>query len=736
MVTVNTSLPTDDANSLESQQRWIADIHQRYSAEESLLIQKAYEIAAKAHDGQLRASGEPYIVHVLTVAHILADIGLDAQTIIAAILHDTLEDTTVSFDSIQEVFGETVAKLVDGVTKLAKITHYATQEKFSKENTQAESQRKMLLAMVEDVRVVFIKLADRLHNMRTLQHVAPEKQLRISRETLDIYAPLANRLGIWQIKWELEDLAFRYLEPEQYKSIARSLDEKRKDREDYIQNVIRSLKQELAKVGIEADVTGRPKHLYSIWKKMSRKAVGLNQIFDTRAVRIMVKDIATCYSALGIVHTIWQHIPKEFDDYITTPKGNAYQSLHTAVVGPDRKTLEIQIRTHDMHEHAELGVAAHWRYKEGTKSDTAFEKKIAWLRQILEWRDEESDAGAFIHRFKAEIFEDRVFVLTPKGTIVDLPAGATPLDFAYYVHTDVGHRCRGAKVDGRIVPLTYTLKNGQQIEILTTRHSQPSRDWLNINLGYLKTSRARNKARSWFKQQDFDQNVTAGRSNVEYELSKLGIRQVSHEEVSKRLKFEKLNEFYAAVGRGDISSTQIAGAAQKLVPTQKAEALPTRAKYPVSTDDSDDGIRVQGVGNLLTKMARCCKPAPPDPIVGYITQNAGITIHRYDCVNILSLNQVKKDRLIEVEWGNKKQAQTYPVDILVKAFDRSGLLRDITAVLSNEKVNVIAMHTSTDKNNFQVYMELTLEIREVRELSKLLDKISQLPNVLDARRKV
>jgi GTP pyrophosphokinase len=715
---------------------WIEHLSAKRPEAEREIIGKASELALRAHGQQTRASGEPYVQHVVAVAEILADLNLDYETISAALLHDVVEDTDVTVEHIREEFGPAIAQLVDGVTKMDLISDYPTDltRGGKKDWADAESLRKMLLAMVEDVRVVLIKLADRLHNMRTLGHLSEERRKRIAKETLDIFAPLANRLGIWQIKWELEDLSLRYLEPETYKQIATLLDERRVDRERYIARVVDQIQTELRKAGIQAEVSGRPKHIYSIWRKMKRKNVDFHEISDVRAVRVFVNSMADCYGALGVVHTLWKHIPKEFDDYIATPKENLYQSLHTAVVGPEGKTLEVQIRTHDMHEHAELGVAAHWRYKEGAKYDASFEQKIAWLRQLLEWKDEEESAGAFIDRFKAEVFEDRVYVLTPKGNVVDLPAGATPLDFAYHIHTDIGHRCRGAKVNGSIVPLTYELKSGEQLEILTTRNGTPSRDWLNPHLGYLKTSRARAKARSWFKQQDHDKNVSDGRAGLDRELHRLGITDLSLEKLTKRFRFDRVDDLLAAVGRGEITSAQIAGAAQEQVTPKPAEpALPHPPKGHVERTAPGD-IRVRGVGNLLTNMARCCKPVPNDPIVGYITRGHGVTIHRRDCPNVLRLQSDGRERMIEVSWGAHIES-TYSVDIQVNAYDRQGLLRDITALLSNEKINVMAVNTVTDKKDFMARMVLTLEIHDIGQLSRVLSKIDQLPNVIEARRR-
>ena len=720
---------------------WTDALCQDRSAEEEAVIRCASDLAANAHDDQVRASGEPYLIHVFSVAEILSRLNLDHETVAAAILHDVVEDTPVTLEDVEQACGEGVAGLVDGVTKMRAIGKYqdAGRKRGGREQIRAESLRKLLLAMAEDVRVVLIKLADRLHNMRTLDHLPDAKRKRIARETLDIYAPLANRLGIWQAKWELEDLAFRYLEPEVYKEIAQSLDERRVDRQQYMDRVVGDLLGELDKAGINAEVKGRPKHIYSIWKKMRSKGVGFHQLFDVRAVRVLVDNVADCYHALGVVHTLWRHIPKEFDDYIATPKENNYQSIHTAVVGPEGKVLEVQIRTHEMHRHAELGVAAHWRYKEGgkgAKGDRHFEQKVAWLRQLLDWKEEEANAGDFIDRFKSEVFQDRVYILTPQGEVMDLPQGATPLDFAYHIHTEVGHRCRGAKVDGRMVSLTYELKSGEQVSILTARHGGPSRDWLNRELGYLKTNRAYAKVRHWFKQQDQQRNINEGRAALDRQLRRLGVEGLEPEKVAAELGYKSLEDLLMALGRGDASTAQVARVVHRLMqPETDAEAEAERRvleRRGRPARSKDDPVRIHGVGNLLTNLARCCKPAPGDPIIGFITQGRGVTIHRSDCRNVLNLHDDKRNRLIEVEWGAGDQ--TYPVDIEVRAFDRQGLLRDVSAILANEKINVVTLNTRTDPRDHSARIQFTMEVTNTNQLSRVLSRINQLPNVLEARR--
>jgi GTP pyrophosphokinase len=716
----------------ETDECWLQALSATRPEPEREVLARALAVARHAHTGQLRQSGEPYLSHVLAVAEILNDLNLDYETLAAAILHDTVEDTAVTLTEIEQSFGSGVARLVDGVTKMGRIGRLQETQGGRREHQDAESLRKLLLAMADDVRVVLIKLADRLHNMRTLKYLDESRRRLIARETLDIYAPLANRLGIGQVKWELEDLSLRYLDPDSYRELAAHLDERRVDRERFIEGVVRQLQRELEAVNVPAEVCGRPKHIYSIWRKMQRKNLPFNQIFDVRAVRIIVERDADCYAALGVVHSLWHHIPKEFDDYIANPKENNYRSLHTAVVGPGGQTLEVQIRSREMHEHAELGIAAHWHYKEGGRFDTGIEQRVAWLRQLLEWKDEESTASDFVDRFKTESGSERVYVLTPQGRVVDLQQGATPLDFAYYVHTDIGHRCRGAKVNGRIVPLTYELHNGEQVEILTARQGAPSRDWLNANLGFLKTPRARAKVRHWFREQDYDKNVAAGRTVLDRELGRLGMANCNWEQLAERLHYPQVSDMLAAIGNGDLSSTQLAGAANELITPDSVEFVPARPTR--SPDAGEHGLRIEGVGNLLSQMAKCCRPVPQDPIVGYITRGRGVTIHRRDCPNALRLAEQERERILEVGWGNAAE-DVYPVEIEILAYDRAGLLRDITSVLANEKINVIGVNTHTDKTDYAAHMRLTLEIRSIGELSRVLGRIGQLPNVVEVHRR-
>ncbi len=677
-----------------------------------------------------QGAGEDVVARARAVVGILTTLHMDIDTLVAGFIC-SLGEEDLSADDVRSAFSEIVAGLVEGVRKM-RIVDDVREQAQRGDTHHLEGLRKLLLGMAEDVRVVFVKLAERVQIMRELKHRSEDERVRVAQETMDIFAPLANRLGIWQLKWELEDLSFRFLQPETYMRVARLLDERRIDRERYINLVLEQVRTELAHAGIRGEVAGRPKHIYSIWRKMSGKSVDFKELFDVRAARVLVDTVADCYAVLGLVHSRWQPIRSEFDDYIASPKENMYQSLHTAVVGPEGKTLEIQIRTFEMHQHSEYGVAAHWGYKEGGKQDTQYGEKIAWLRQILEWKDEERNAGDFIDRFKSEVFQDRVYVLTPSGKVVDLLRGATPLDFAYHIHTEVGHRYRGAKVDGRIVPIGYALRNGEQVEILTSRQASPSRDWLNPQLGYLKSSRARAKVRSWFRLQDFDRNVSDGRSLLDRELHRLSVTDLNLELLAKRFQYNRLDDFLAALGCGDISSAQIAAAVNEQVLPPATEIPPPVSRQPEVAGGGD--VHVMGVGDLMTHMARCCKPVPYDAIVGYITRGRGVTIHRRDCPNLLRLQQTEHERLLEVDWSQSIQ-NTYPVEILVHAYDRQGLLRDITEILTNERLNVMGINTLTDRRTHIADMTLSLDVHDVTQLSGVLAKVEQLPNVIEVRRK-
>jgi GTP pyrophosphokinase len=718
-----TAAATDEIPGLG--RRLVETVRQHYPAADLGPIERAFDLAVEAHANQKRATGEPYVTHPIASAQITAELGIDPVAVTAALLHDVPEDTEYALGDIEEQFGAEVARLVDGVTKLSKFSTH------SHEQQQAENIRKMLLAMAEDIRVVLIKLADRLHNMRTLYGLPSEKQVRIARQTQEIYAPLAERLGIWQIKWELEDLAFKVLEPERFRELARLLDTRRKGREDYISRAIAELEPRLKAAGIDADLQGRPKHIYSIHRKMQRKGAELGEIYDVHALRVLVDDLRDCYGALGVVHALWRPIPGQFDDYIANPKNNLYQSLHTAVIALDGKPLEIQIRTHAMHQVSEVGIAAHWRYKEGSKSDREYDAKLAWLRQLMEWQRDvsDSDATEFVEGIKLDIFQDQVFVFTPKGDIKDLPAGATPLDFAYRIHTDVGHRTIGAKVNNRLVPLDYRLKNGDIVEIVTTKGEHgPSRDWLNV----VRTSHAREKIRQWFKRKDRDENIVHGRETLERELRRLarktiqavGIDRIA--DVARQYNQESLDDFYAAIGYGAISAQQVVGKLGVLDDTEVG--LPTVAPptMPVRTG----GVRVKGVGDLLVRFAKCCHPIPGDPIVGFITRGKGVTVHLRSCPTVLNEREVP--RLIDVEW-EAEPAQTYPIAIRVEAFDRTGLLNDITQVVAENKVNIVAAGVHVNPDHTAI-VTATLQVASVSQLARVMGRIEGVKDVINVQR--
>ena len=698
---------------------------QKYLPPEKIaLVEDAYHFAEEAHRGQLRKSGGPYLEHPLQTALILAELQLDSSSLVAALLHDIPENCGIPVKEIEARFGSEVGKLVDGATKLDKVSLQAPAA-VAKE-TQAENLRKMLVAIAEDLRVVFVKLADRLHNMRTLDAMPPEKQRSIAQETVEIYAPLAHRLGIWELKWQLEDLSFRYLDPEGYQRIKSLIAGRRAQREGFINKVMEILKREFLKAGLKAEVSGRPKHIYSIYEKMDRyDAIGkhFDDIHDLLALRVLVDNVPDCYHAVGVIHSLWHPLPDEFDDYIANPKPNGYQSLHTAVMGLGTTPLEIQIRTFGMHHVAEYGVAAHWRYKQGEKSDIRFEEKIGWLRQLVDWHRDLSGAEEFLESVKTDIFIDQVFVYTPSGEIKDLPAGSTPLDFAYRVHTELGHRCIGAKVNGRLVPFNYELKNGDIIEIMSTKGAKkPSLDWLNPHLGYVRTSHARSKIRQWFKKQERTENIERGRQILEKELRHLGVK-IEREELASLFGYSNVDDFLAAIGYGGVTTSQIALslAAQPEPPKVEAEIVPPK---PVPS-----AVQVLGVGDLVTHLAQCCNPMPGDDIIGYITRSRGVTVHRKDCYNVL--NEDEQERLVPVEWGHSDSL--YPASIRVDAWDRVGLVRDITAVVAEEKVNITSVSlASHDNHTISVFM--TLETRGLAQLSWLLKKIEGVKGVMSIAR--
>lgn len=687
------------------------------------------------------------LVAGLNMAIILADLKLDQEALTAAVLYRVVREGKVSLLDIEKQFGPGIAKLIDGVLRMAAISQVISPNRglqLGNNQQQLDNIRKMLIAMINDVRVALIKLAERTFAIRELKDATPERKERVAREIFDIYAPLAHRLGIGHIKWELEDLSFRYLQPEAYKNIAQLLDEKRLDRDEYIQNVITTLRDSLLQQDVVADVTGRAKHIYSIWRKMQRKQISFSEVYDVRAVRVLVNRRLECYAALGVVHDLWKPIPGEVDDYIAGPKENGYRSLHTAVIGPAGKPVEVQIRTYEMHEEAELGVCAHWHYKEGTKGSgkkNGYENKIAWLRQVLEWQEEMGDQPAqqLAGQIAAEFKDDRIYVFTRDGHVVDLQAGSTPLDFAYHIHTQVGHGCRGAKVDGRIVPLNYELKSGEQVDIMTQRGGAPSRDWMNTSLGYLKGSRAIAKVRHWFKEQDREKNLEEGRELLERELSRLAIplNRLNLDQYAAKVNVRTGEDILVGIGAGDIRLNQFINLiADKLESEQRQEelVLPGGASRPRSRPNGSQVV-IEGVGNLLTHMARCCNPLPGEPIVGFVTQSRGVSVHSRGCPELLRLEQEDPDRVIDVQW-NEQEAAVYPVDIFVRCYDRTGLLYDITSVLANEHINVTGVQTKSNKSDGTATMQLTVEVPSLARLGRVLTKIEQQPNVIEARRVV
>lgn len=675
----------------------------------------------------------------LEMADILGELKLDQSTLEAAVLYRAVREGLLSLETVSKRFGDEVSSLIDGVLQMAAISYPLAPNHGMGQHNQQENLRKMLVNMIGDVRVALIKIAERTCALRQVKDAPREKCLQVAREVADIYAPLAHRLGIGQIKWELEDLSFRYLHEEEYKAIAKLLAEKRLDRDRYIHDVVETIKSLMEAQHIhDYDVDGRAKHIYSIWRKMKRKRIDFSQVHDVRAVRILVPEVTDCYTVLGIVHSRWHHVPNEFDDYIANPKKNGYQSLHTAVMGPENKVLEIQIRTFAMHDEAELGVCAHWRYKghDTNAKSRSYEEKIAWLRQVLEWQDEVGGFGDLREGLSSDVAPDRIYVFTPDGHVIDLPRIATPIDFAYRVHTEIGHRCRGAKINGRIVPLTYKLKTGQQVEILTATKGGPSRDWLNPSLGYVRTSRARAKIQAWFKYQARDQNLDEGRALFEREMRRLDVEGLDLPKLAKAVNYQTADDMYAALGAGDLRIGQVLHQAQQLFgesdDQEQLDRLLAKPKRQSSKATKSD-ITVLGVGNLKTSMANCCRPVPGEPIVGFITQGRGVTVHRQDCSNILQLRLDEPQRIIEVEWGERAQTR-YPVTIEIQAWDRSGLLRDVTGLLGNEKVNVLAVNTLTDTDEGIARLRITLEVDGLEALGRLFSRIQQLPNVTEVRR--
>lgn len=712
----SSNAPSTDADCSQ----WLESATCTWSDEDRSQLQQACEFLQQGYGTRLRASGDSYRQHALEVTRLLCDLHLDPNTLTAALLHDCPQADPQAAAGIAQRFGDEVARLVGGLEKMGKVEALGG-------DPRSEGLRKLFLSIEEDIRAVLIKLAARTHDMRVLKHLPdPEERRRTAQESLDLYAPLANRLGIGQIKWELEDLSFRYIEPDTYQHIARLLDERRIDREQFINNVTGQLQDALLAAGMQPDVYGRPKHIFSIWNKMIRKGLDFEQIYDVRAVRVLLDTLPQCYEALGIVHSQWPPIPGEFDDYIAKPKNNLYQSLHTAVYGPDGKVVEIQIRTREMHHHAELGVAAHWRYKEGGPGDRVFEQRIQALRQALDL-GEHAEPDEFLARLKDVLHYDTIHVFTPKGTVIDLPRGSTALDFAYHIHSDVGNRCRGAKVNGRIIPLDQPLENGQQVEVLTAKNGRPSRDWLNPALGYLHTARARSKARQWFKQENFSTNVEAGSNILHRELKRLAVTTISAETIAERFNFQQADDFFAALGRGDLLVDQVVRSIHGLLhpPSKKR---PTRGKG--SEKPPPTHVKVHGLGNLLTRIAKCCNPQPGEPIIAVSTATHGVTIHRQNCPTLATRS---KERLLEAEWSIDGR-DNWRVTIEVQAHDRQGLLRDITNLISNLGLDILMVNTHSDEQHQQARIHFTIEAHSLDQVSLLLARLEHLPGIISAAR--
>ena len=701
--------------------------------EDWALVEKAYRFSLKAHSGQLRESGESYMIHPLGVVLILAELELDLVTIIAGLLHDVVEDTPITLEEIKTEFGEEVAALVDGVTKLSRLDFT------SREEQQAETLRKMFIAMARDIRVVLIKLADRTHNLRTLRYLNTNKQKEIARETIEIYAPLAHRLGIYMLKFELEDLSFRYLEPDEYFSLADKLAKKRREREHFIDRIIWILQDYLNEASIKAEIQGRPKHLYSIYNKMKAQGKDLNEIYDLTAVRIIVDSVKDCYHTLGIVHTIWKPIPGRFKDFIAMPKPNMYQSLHTTVFAAENELVEIQIRTWDMHRTAEYGIAAHWRYKEKTKSSQDLDEKLAWLRQLLEWQHDYRDARDFLKDLKGDLFTDEVFVFTPKGDVIDLPAGSVTLDFAYKIHTQIGHHCSGARVNGRLVPLDYQLETGDMVEVVTSKHGSPSRDWLTL----VKTTQAKSKIRSWFKKERREENIEKGREMIEREVRRVAVEQRMNikndllEEVARSFNLVATDDLYAAVGYGGVSVHQVTSRLKEEYKKshgdkKEDEPLP-ELKTPAAGLESTAGVAIEGMDNILMRVARCCNPVPGDEIIGFVTRGRGVTVHRSDCPNLVHYSK-DSGRFLQAAWASATSA-SYPVEVEIAAADRKNLLSDVMSAISENKVEITAISAKTDKDRV-AHIHVTLTIRDQLHLEQIMNKLRKIKDVFSVQRYV
>jgi GTP pyrophosphokinase len=732
--------PQRDAQGTIDIERWIQQLPLVLDAEDRRQLHEACVLAEAAQRLQAEDPGDwaresNCFIAGLDIAFILAELHVDLPSLLAGLLYRAAREGRLPLDEVRDRFGEDVSNLVRGVLRMAAVSDLpmeADDPVLGQAHGQKDNIRKMLITLVDDVRVALIKLAERTCAIRAVKEDEERRRL-IGQEVFHVYAPLAHRLGIGQLKWELEDLSFRYIYPESYRKIARLLDGKRLERDRFIAQVTEELTVILRKAGLHFKISGRAKHIYSIWRKMQRKGIGFSQVYDIRAVRILVPEVKDCYTTLGLVHSTWRNIPNEFDDYIANPKENGYRSLHTAVIGPEGKALEVQIRTEQMDDEAELGVCAHWRYK-GSDNEigqsSTYEEKIAWLRQVLDWHEETGDARGEAERFSFSGAQDRVYTFTPDGDVVNLAYGATPLDFAYHVHTEIGHRCRGAKVNGAIVPLTYQLKTGERVEILTSGEARPRRDWLQPGSGFLKTSRARAKVQHWFRSQDREDNIDTGRHLLEKEFRRLALTSIDYQRIARKVQFSTVEEMFAAVGSGDLSSAQVLNAAQELVQKSPEPQLRLNA-VPGSTQRHPEQVR--GAGNLHTHMAGCCKPLPGDAIVGYITKGRGVSIHRADCTRLIRRQDGLAGRIVEIEWGVDPGAQ-FEVDVAIEAYDRQGLLRDITGLFANARINVLTVNTHTNKQTHTATMRLRVEVPDLASLSKLLGRIERLRNVVSAVR--
>ncbi len=736
MVSVTTTLPKEGPIAEGDLRAWLNLVGAGRKAAQRARIEQAALLALELNDGLPEGAGDLHTA--LSTAEILAEMDLDLDTLVASILLDAPRHPEMTPERLQQQFDAGVARMIRDLAQIDALT--GREDAHRSDARHQENLRRMLLSISEDIRVLLIVLARRLHLMRQAKRWSRAEQQAMGRETRDIYAPMANRLGIWQLKWELEDLSLRYLAPDEYMEIAQDLDGRRTDRERYIDQVMQTLRNKFDQAQIQGDIAGRPKHIYSIWKKMKRKGVGLDQIFDLRAVRVLVHSIADCYAALGVVHGSWRHIPGEFDDYIATPKPNGYRSIHTAVIGPEDKTLEVQIRTSDMHEHAELGVAAHWRYKEAGKQDSDFERRVSLMRNWLANKDsEEYQANEETPEGEFEI--DRVYVLTPQGKVIELPTGATAVDFAYAIHSAVGHRCRGARIDGRIAPLTQALKSGQMVDIITAKEGGPSRDWLNPHTGYLHSTRARNRVRNWFKQQDYERHLALGRNLLDKELGRQDRERPDLEQAARKYNLQSENDLLAAIGRGDASAAHLAGlgeprqTAEPTAEDAEAQLLQARKHRHRPKRSGASGIVVEGIEDLLTHTAKCCKPVPGEEIAGFITHGRGISIHRADCPQITGLDAEGEARLVEAHWGENPSGQPFEAEIRVVASDRKGLLRDISAAFTAEEVDVLGVNTRSDRSSDLASLFFTVEVNRLQHLERLLIRLENLPDVLQARRK-